>query len=197
MKKMKPGDKTACCSCEQGHYEEVFDRYEATASDDVKIVVPRLKVLRCSFCGDELLPPESQKQIDAVISEQTEQVTPRELEAIWERFNLDQTGTAEVLGLGGKTFHRWLKGTQYPSRSMGYYLRVLAEFPEAFEWLRERKWRNSNRVTQFQKIQFEIQFPDLARNSTESEWRRTETLRTGEGARLRFNPTTLFRKTKV
>jgi hypothetical protein len=131
------------------------------------------------------------------IAEQTEQLTPRELEGIWERFNLDQTETSETLGLGGKTFHRWLKGTQYPSRSMGYYLRVLAEFPEAFEWLKERGWRRRNRVAQLPKLQFELQFPDLARTSTETEWMRADTLSSSEGGRLRFNPTTLFRKTKV
>jgi putative zinc finger/helix-turn-helix YgiT family protein len=194
---MKPGEKMACSSCEQGHYEEVFDRYEATAADDVKVVIPRVKLLRCPNCGDELLPPETQKQIDAAIAEQTEQLTQRELEGIWETFNLDQTETAEVLGLGGKTFHRWLKGTQYPSRSMGYYLRVLAHFPDAFEWLRERGWRRNNRIAQYQKIDFQLQFPELARCTTETEWRRADTTSAPEGSRLRFNPTTLFRKTKV
>ena len=197
MKAMKPDEKMACCSCEQGHYEEVFDRHETVAADDVKIVIPRVKLLRCLSCGDELLPPETQKQIDAAIAEQTEQLDPRELEAIWERFNLDQTESAEVLGLGGKTFHRWLKGTQYPSRSMGYYLRVLAEFPEAFEWLKARGWRRRNRVMQFQKIEFQLQFPELARTSTETEWSRSEMPVEPMGGRLRFNPTEFFRKTKV
>jgi DNA-binding transcriptional regulator YiaG len=163
----------------------------------VKIVLPRVKLLRCSNCGDELLPPETQKQVDAAIAEQTEQLSPRELEAIWERLNLDQTQTAEVFGLGSKTFHRWINGTQYPSRSMGYYLRVLAEFPDALEWLKERGWRKKNRVAQFQKLQFELQFPDLARTTTETEWRRTNTQTGLTSDRLRFNPTTLFRQTRV
>jgi len=197
MKKMKTDKTMACCSCEHGHYNEVFDRYETMAADDVKIVLPRVKLLRCSNCGDELLPPETQKQIDAAIAEQTEQLSPRELEAIWEQLNLDQTQTAEVFGLGSKTFHRWLNGTQYPSRSMGYYLRVLAEFPDALEWLKERGWRKKNRVAQFQKLQFELQFPELARITTETEWRRTNTQTGIASDRLRFNPTTLFRQTKV
>ena len=196
---MKPGEKMACCSCEQGHYEEVFDRYEATAADDVKVVIPHARLLRCPACGDELLPPETQKQIDAAVAEQTEQLTMREIEAIWEQFNLDQTQTSEVLGLGGKTFHRWLKGTQYPSRSMGYYLRVLTEFPQAFEWLKERGWRTHNRLAQLQSqnLQFELQFPDLAQLTTEIEWRRSSSPSSGNESHLRFNPTTLFRKTKV
>jgi putative zinc finger/helix-turn-helix YgiT family protein len=194
---MKTGKTMACCSCKHGQYKEVYDRYETVAADDVKIVLPRVKLLRCSNCGDELLPPETQKQVDAAIAEQTEQLSPRELEAIWERLNLDQTQTAEVFGLGSKTFHRWINGTQYPSRSMGYYLRVLAEFPDALEWLKERGWRKKNRVAQFQKLQFELQFPDLARTTTETEWRRTNTQTGLTSDRLRFNPTTLFRQTRV
>jgi DNA-binding transcriptional regulator YiaG len=194
---MNPAEKIACCSCESGNYEEVFDRYEAVAADDVKVVIPRVKLLRCPNCGDELLPPETQKQIDAAIVEQTEQLTARELEGIWEGFSLDQTATADALGLGGKTFHRWLKGTQYPSRSMGYYLRVLGEFPEAFEWLKTKGWRRRNRVAQFGKIEFHVQFPELARTSTETEWTRAGTVSEPVGGRLRFNPTALFRKTKL
>jgi DNA-binding XRE family transcriptional regulator len=61
-----------------------------------------------------------------------------------EQFGVDQTEMSEALGLGGKTFHRWEKGSQYPSRSMGYYLRLLRQFPEAFEWLRSRRWKRRN-----------------------------------------------------
>ena len=186
-----------CCECGQGHYEEVFDRYETVAADEVKIFIPRVKLLRCSKCGDELLPPGTQKQIDEAIAAQTDQLSPRELEAIWEQLNLDQTQTAEVFGLGSKTFHRWLNGTQYPSRSMGYYLRVLAEFPDALEWLKERGWRKKNRVVQHQKLEFQLQFPELARITSETEWKRANTPIEKEGARLRFNPTTLFQQTKV
>jgi putative zinc finger/helix-turn-helix YgiT family protein len=197
MKNMKTGKTMACCSCKHGHYNEVFDRYETVVADDVKIAIPRVKLLRCLNCGDELLPPETQKQIDAAIAEQTEQLSPRELEAIWERLNLDQTETAEVFGLGSKTFHRWLNGTQYPSRSMGYYLRVLVEFPDALEWLKERGWRKKNRIAQFQKMEFQLQFPELAGTSTETEWKRRNTSSGIETVRLRFNPTILFRDTKM
>jgi putative zinc finger/helix-turn-helix YgiT family protein len=194
---MKTGEKMSCCSCQHETYTEVYDRYETVVADDVKIAIPRVKLLRCLNCGDELLPPETQKQIDEAIAEKTEQLSPRELEAIWERLNLDQTQTAEVFGLGSKTFHRWIKGTQYPSRSMGYYLRVLAEFPEALEWLKERRWRKKNRVVQFQKLQFESQFPDLARAMSEAERKRVTVQTDIANDCLRFNPTVLFRQTKI
>ena len=39
---------------------------------------------------------------------------------------------SEILGLGTKTYHKWESGAQFPTRSMSYYIRMLAEFPEAF-----------------------------------------------------------------
>lgn len=80
---------------------------------------------------------------------------------------------------------------------MGYYLRVLAEFPEALEWLKKHGWRRKNRIAQFQKVDFHLQFPDLASVSSEAEWRRTDLPSEMASARLRFNPTTVFRQTKL
>ena len=45
---------------------------------------------------------------------------------------------------------------------MSYYIRVLAEFPQAFEWLRRRAWRQKNRLTQtHEQPDFAAMFPDL------------------------------------
>jgi hypothetical protein len=51
---------------------------------------------------------------------------------------------------------------------MGYYLRVLREFPEAFQWLRERGWRCKNRI-RLATIEpgFGTAFPDLAATKNE------------------------------
>ena len=83
---------------------------------------------------------------DDAIAEHTERLTTDELREIREQFELDQTEMSEALGLGNKTYHRWENGTQYPSRSMGYYLRVLREYPDAFRWLRARQWRERDRL---------------------------------------------------
>jgi len=187
-----------CTSCGAGHYEEITTRYKITAADDVEVVIPKVKVLRCPKCGDELIPPETQKQIDQAVAEQTEQLSKKELEDIAESFALDQTRTSEVLGLGSKTFHRWLNGTQYPSRSMGFYLRVLAEFPEAFVWLRERSWRKRNRIFSTQGLNLAVRFPDLARLSQENramcDLNQDNLL---EAENKRFNPVTFFTRTKI
>lgn len=197
---MKTTKKIPCAACNESTYEEVEVCYETTAADGVRIVIPKVKLLRCPKCGDELIPPTSQAEIDRAIAEQTEQLSARELEQIADKFDLDQTQISEVLGLGGKTFHRWLKGTQYPSRSMGYYLRVLAEFPEAFSWLKERSWRKSNRIFNSGSLSLSEKFPDLAwlnsqTSLTTSNLDQQSLLESEEGCR--FNPASVFSHTKI
>jgi len=70
------GEKIRCSSCERGHYEEVSDLYDAKVAN-VHIVIPRLKLLRCSDCGDERLPPDTQAQIDAIVG------AAKSVEEVW------------------------------------------------------------------------------------------------------------------
>ena len=36
---------------------------------------------------------------------------------------------------------RWENGEQNISRSMGYFIRTLSQFPEVYEWVADRGWR--------------------------------------------------------
>lgn len=130
-----------CFECDQGHYEEITRDYTDVGPDGASVVIPGVKLLRCTYCGEELIPAESDRYISRFVAEATEQLTRAELFAMLEASGLTQKDFAEAIGLGEKTFHRWLKGTQVASRSMGYYLRALSRFPEAFKWVEERKWR--------------------------------------------------------
>ena len=152
---MKTETAEICPACDAGKLRKQRLDYTVTAGDGVKVVVPNLLVEVCDHCGEMVLSADAADAVDAAIAEQTDQLTTRELERIREDLDVDQTEMSEILGLGGKTYHRWEKGNQVPSRSMGYYLRVLAEFPEAFAWLRERGWRGSNRFAS-ETIEFDF-----------------------------------------
>jgi putative zinc finger/helix-turn-helix YgiT family protein len=160
---MKSLEGQTCPFCGAGKFVLTTIDYEAELPDAQTLVVPNLPVERCDQCGETVFPAESSQRIDSAIAEGTEQLTPRELERIRDDLGVDQTEMSEILGLGGKTYHRWENGSQYPSRSMGYYIRLLHEFRDAFDWLRERGWRGKNRVRQFTTPHdFAVQFPDLA-----------------------------------
>ena len=106
------------------------------------MVVPNVKILRCNSCGQELIPAASLEQIEDYVAEATEQLPPAEIYAFLEQFDLNQKEAAEILGLGEKTVHRWLKGVGVVSRSMGYYLRLLRAHPNCLSWLQNREWRH-------------------------------------------------------
>jgi putative zinc finger/helix-turn-helix YgiT family protein len=150
--------------------------------DSPKVSVPGVWVEHCPNCSENIFPAASSKYIEDFLVELDDQLSPRELIRIREDLGVDQGEMSEILGLGDKTYHRWEKGTQFPSRSMGYYIRILANHPETFEWLRERTWRKSNRLRKSSchresSPDFIAMFPDLSR-----------TLVVGESTRKLGNP---------
>ena len=116
--------------------------------DGDSFTIPSLSVIRCDSCDEISIPAASAKAIDAAILEYSETVSVEFLREFLANFNLDQTEAAEALGLGGKTVHRWVRGTQRVSRSMGYFLRAMVEFPEAFEWIQHRRWRENSEASE-------------------------------------------------
>lgn len=134
-------ENSTCFECDRGVCREVTEPYEVQLPDGDNFTIPALTILRCDACGELSIPAASAKAIDAAILEYSDTVSVEFLKDFLTSFNLDQTEAAEALGLGAKTFHRWVRATQRVSRSMGYFLRAIVEFPEAFEWIQQRRWR--------------------------------------------------------
>jgi YgiT-type zinc finger domain-containing protein len=137
---------TKCFDCDTGQYLPDTTSYVLATQDGGKITIPDLPVLRCSNCGREMIPSDSLKRISAALSAEPDQFTRKQLYRFLEQFDLSQAEAAEITGLGAKTISRWLRGTQVISRSMGYYLRLLMAFPDAFEWVRSRRWRRTDPI---------------------------------------------------
>jgi putative zinc finger/helix-turn-helix YgiT family protein len=169
---MKISENTICPICGEGSLAKLKREYTADLGEGQKLRVPDVEMEVCDKCGEEILSLDATREIDAAIAEYTDRLSPEELTAIREQFGVDKTEMSEVLGLGGKTYLRWEQGKQYPSRSMGYYLRVLREFPETFQWLRARGWRGRNRVTTSEPLRLpdaQSRFPALASDSRRLE----------------------------
>ncbi len=156
-----------CPLCRKGHFALSQINHTEALPDGNLIALRDIWVDRCDSCGEVVFPAETTQFIETIVAEETEQLTPQELERIREDFGTDQTETGEILGLGSKTFHRWESGHQFPTRSMSFYIRVIAEFPQAFEWLRQRAWRNKNRIaTSGLAKDWTAMFPDLVASPT-------------------------------
>ncbi len=145
---------TKCPECETGTLQTVVEDYTVHAQDGNTVVVPKVSKLRCDKCGVTLLPAKSSRYISEFQAQDLEQLNKAELYEYLEASGLNQKDYAEALGLGEKTFHRWLKGTQVVSRSMGYYLRAMDHSPDVFEWVKNRSWRAPIRRTMKTKVVF-------------------------------------------
>lgn len=55
-----------CFECGKGHYIDVFEDYKCYPPNE-SLVIPNVLFLKCDKCGEECLPPKSQKQIDLAI----------------------------------------------------------------------------------------------------------------------------------
>lgn len=162
---MNTSHDTTCPCCEGGALQSIKRDYTADLGEGLQLRVPDIQMEVCDKCGEEILSLEAAREVDEAIAEHTDRLTSAELTAVREDFGVDKTEMSEALGLGGKTYLRWEQGSQYPSRSMGYYLRVLREFPDAFAWLRSRGWRGRNRVATVEPTafsNFQHRFPALA-----------------------------------
>ena len=150
-----------CPFCAKGRLVLCQADHRVISPDEPEIVVAGVWVEKCDACNEMLFPSESSRYIEQALAQETEQLTPAQLEEIRKRLGVDQTEMSKILGLGGRTYHRWEKGTQYPSRSMCCYIRILGKFPFAFEWLRDCGWRHEKAtVTLSPQANSENSFPD-------------------------------------
>lgn len=143
-----------CFVCCEGLYRHVIEDYQLDLPEGETLTVPKLLILRCDSCGEETIPPESSRRIESAIDQRQDTLPAATVRSFLEQFQIDQTEAAESLGMGGKTFHRWVRGTQRVSRSMGYFLRALMAHPEVYAWIRDRRWRRVEKPT---KLAMEVQ----------------------------------------
>lgn len=141
----------------------VVEAYRSRSNDGNIVTIPDVILYRCDQCHETLLPATSLRKISEYEAKELEQLTPAEIHGIFDRSDVTQKEFAEALGLGEKTFHRWLKGTQTVSRSMGYYLRAADHFPEVFTWIKDRKWRRPQRKAVGARQVCGVAFPALER----------------------------------
>jgi YgiT-type zinc finger domain-containing protein len=157
-----------CFACDEGHYQEVIEDYRLDLPDGETLTVPRLLILRCDKCGEDTVPPDSSRRIETALDQHQDTLPPAAVRAFLEQFRIDQTEAAEALGMGGKTLHRWARGTQRVSRSMGYFLRALMAHPAVYEWIRDRHWRRAEQTANqviamqlggFWEAEYQVRFP--------------------------------------
>lgn len=137
----QPAPADLCAQCHEGTYQSMTKDYTVELRDGDQCTIANLAQRKCNQCGHVVLPWPSVQRVDRAVADHTEPLTAEFLKQTRERLQPNMTLLAESLGLGSKTWMRWEKGEQNISRSMGYFIRAMAQFPEVYEWVADRAWR--------------------------------------------------------
>ena len=136
-----PAPRGVCTQCHEGTYQNMTKDYTVHLRDGDQCTIANLAQRKCNQCGHVVLPWPSALRVDRAVADHTEPVTPEFLKTTRGQLQSNMTLLAESLGLGSKTWMRWENGEQNMSRSMGYFIRAMAQFPEVYEWVADRGWR--------------------------------------------------------
>lgn len=139
-----PAPRGVCTQCHEGTYQNMTKDYTVHLRDGDQCTIANLAQRKCNQCGHVVLPWPSALRVDRAVADHTEPVNPDFLKTARGQLQPNMTLLAESLGLGSKTWMRWENGEQNMSRSMGYFIRAMAQFPEVYEWVADRGWRRSH-----------------------------------------------------
>jgi YgiT-type zinc finger domain-containing protein len=138
-----PPSADLCTQCHEGTYQNMTKDYTVELRDGDQCTIANLAQRKCNQCGHVVLPWPSVQRVDRAVDDHTEPVTAEFLMIARSQLQPNMTLLAESLGLGSKTWMRWENGEQKMSRSMGYFVRAMEQFPEVYEWVADRGWRRS------------------------------------------------------
>lgn len=120
----------------------VYEDFKTETSDLGAVTVPKVPMHRCDRCDACAVGDEGGEVIDAYLDKLSGAITPKEIQALLDKYKITQKQAAEITGYGEKNISRWLRGHMRPSKSVSNHLRTLLASAEAFEILRNRSWNH-------------------------------------------------------
>ena len=102
--------------------------------------VPHVPHLECPKCHESMLDLAQTRLLTegavALYRRRHQLLSGEEIREIRERFSVSQALLGRLLGLGPNTLSRWESGRHAQTAAMDRLLRLLRDFPGAFEFLR-------------------------------------------------------------
>jgi putative zinc finger/helix-turn-helix YgiT family protein len=93
--------------------------------------VSRLRVPRCSACGELVFDNDADEQIARALREKLGLLSGEQIRANRDALRLSQRALAEHLGVAVETISRWETGALTQTKAMDRYLRVYFGVPAA------------------------------------------------------------------
>ncbi len=129
-----------CFECDNGTLSTMIQDYTTVVSGIGEVIIPDVPLECCDSCDCVVIGAEAGELIDAYIDDVTDAITPREIQAFLDKYQINQKEAARITGYGEKTFSRWMRGHMRPSRSVSISLRTFLASREAFEIAKGRNW---------------------------------------------------------
>jgi putative zinc finger/helix-turn-helix YgiT family protein len=126
---------TNCPLCGKQTLEHKHGEYRFGPPQNVPggtIVVPNAAWDACTSCGEEILPDELTKAIEAEQYRRLGLLTPSEIRQVRQKTGLSAVDLANLLGVGEKSYTRWENGRSMQNRSNDTLIRFLDKNAEAF-----------------------------------------------------------------
>jgi len=129
-----------CFECDSGTMRPVRQDYTTTHPKLGTFTIPGVAMLCCDHCHDTLIGHEGNTQIDAFLDQALNVISPAEIQAFLDKYQLTQKRASELTGYGEKNISRWVSGRARPSESVSNFLRVLLAEKSAFERLKMKNF---------------------------------------------------------
>ncbi len=96
------------------------------------MIIPNATWDACTGCGEEILPNELTRAIEAEQHRRFGLLTPAEIRKVRQRTGLSAVEMAHLLGVGEKSYTRWENGRSIQNKSNDTLIRLLDKNAEAF-----------------------------------------------------------------
>ena len=127
-----------CPRCRERALDRATERYETTVEHDGRtyhVAIPDLALLKCTACGNRILPEEADERVSAEFRRAAGFLAPEEIRAGRNRLGLTQKSLADQLGVAEATLSRWETGAQIQQRAFDRLLRAYFDLPELRSYL--------------------------------------------------------------
>jgi len=123
-----------CPECGKKTVQPVTVQHTSQIKHDGRLYtveIPRLRIPRCSTCGELVFDNDADEQIAQALREQLGLLSGDQIRKSREDLGLSQRVLAEHLGVAAETISRWENGALTQTRAMDRYLRVYFGVPAA------------------------------------------------------------------
>jgi len=135
-----------CQVCGSDNIEEVI-KDEVFKYNGNSLTIHDFKSVICHTCGESISDKESYEKSVPLLRDFHRKVdgflSSEEIKSIRKSFNMTQDDFSELLGGGEKAFARYETSKVMQSKPMDNLLRILREYPEALDSLRDKTHNKS------------------------------------------------------